>query len=445
MKIHFISNSLFTNSGFSKVTRYLASGLMQLGHDVSCTGLQTSQRIDYHYGIQCFPIDTGGHIDESTQLYLNLQKTRSDVLLFVDQMDADLNHLVKIWPKTLAYVPVEGRNIPDQMAKDLKYVIDNGGKIISQCHYGQNEMKKVGIEAEMIYHGYDPFIFYKMEKFRPYCYYKTSIGQINTDPVLLHQMECYDCRHTICTKCSNFREEIVCILRTVNGKWIEKEIGIGSLENEFKGKFLYLHVGQNIGLRKRQERLLKSYAMLINESRQLKDKTHLHLHSLPISIQGVDLIKEIKKLGIGDNVSFSYGTTGSSGWSEEGLNVLYNLADVNVSASSSEGFGLPTLESMACGIPQVAPNCSSFTELIGDSEKDSNVRGLLANIGEWSTIQDSSERALVNEQHLSAMMKKLYVDDSLRERLGKNGIKFAQNCAWDKITKEWDGLLKIVK
>jgi len=47
----------------------LAIGLRKLGHEVSATGIQTALRVGNEYGIDCFPIDTGGHVDESTQLF----------------------------------------------------------------------------------------------------------------------------------------------------------------------------------------------------------------------------------------------------------------------------------------------------------------------------------------------------------------------------------------
>jgi len=451
MKIHFVSNSVSINSGFGKVTRYLALGLKKLGHNVSATGLQTSQKVDYYYGIETLPIDSGGHIDETGQLFLNLQKINPDVVIYVGQLDADTNHLAKVFKKTAVYVPIEGKDIPIQMANDLQYIEKNGGIAISQCNYGLLEMKKVGISAEMIYHGYDPSIFYKMEKFKPYCYYNTGIGKINTDSEILCKQGCYHCyngQSITNTECPYFKEEIVPILKwdNDNKRWSQKDIGISKLEDEFRGKFVYLFLGKNFGIRKRIERLLKSFSIMINESRQLRDKTHLHLHTLPISIQGVNLIKVINDLGIENNVSFSYGLIGSSGWSEESIAWLYNCVDVNVSASSSEGFGLGTLESMACGKANIAPNCSSFMELIGDGETDQkNARGLLALIGEWQMIPDGSQRALVNENHLVIVMKKMYSDNKLRERFSKNAIEWVKDYTWDKIAKRFDEVIKDMK
>jgi glycosyltransferase involved in cell wall biosynthesis len=45
----------------------------------------------------------------------------------------------------------------------------------------------------------------------------------------------------------------------------------------------------------------------------------------------------------------------------------YRAADLFVSASSYEGFGLPPLEAMACGTPVVVTRCGAFAEVVGDS------------------------------------------------------------------------------
>lgn len=464
MKIHILSNSFYVNSGFSKVALNIALGLKKLGYDVSATGLQTAMKSDWHYGIETLPIDAGSHIDEIGQFYLNLQKINPDVLLYVGQMDTDTNHFTKIFNRQFVYTPVEGRNIGSMMANDLKYIVDHGGLVVAQCKFGQEEMRKVGVNAAMIYHGYDPDVFKPIDINKKenvtYCYYSTGIGKINTDPVELHKMGCYDCNDKErkgSTDCPNYKEEIVSILKwdSADKRWMQRDIGITRLNEELKGRekiFMYIFVGQNNGARKRIERLLRSYAILINESKQLKDRTGLHLHTLPISIKGVNLIKIIGDLGIADNVTFSYGAFRSSGWSEEGLNILYNLADVNVSASSSEGWGLPTGESMAAGVPNIGPDCSSFTELIGNDKDESNDkqqsavnRGLLAKIESYVMIQDCSERALVEEYDLASKMKIVYTNDKLREKLGKNAEEWVKKFTWDEICKQWDKLLKVME
>ena len=50
---------------------------------------------------------------------------------------------------------------------------------------------------------------------------------------------------------------------------------------------------------------------------------------------------------------------------DEELNILYNIADVNVSTTLGEGIGLSLLEASACGTTSIAPQHSSIPEMLG--------------------------------------------------------------------------------
>jgi alpha-1,3-rhamnosyl/mannosyltransferase len=51
---------------------------------------------------------------------------------------------------------------------------------------------------------------------------------------------------------------------------------------------------------------------------------------------------------------------------DDGLVDLFNVADALVFPSLWEGFGLPAVEAMACGLPVLASNVSSLPEIVGD-------------------------------------------------------------------------------
>jgi glycosyltransferase involved in cell wall biosynthesis len=57
------------------------------------------------------------------------------------------------------------------------------------------------------------------------------------------------------------------------------------------------------------------------------------------------------------------------GWIPENkLPLLYNSANLYLHTSDYEGFGLPILESMACGVPTVANDRASIPEILGPNE-----------------------------------------------------------------------------
>jgi len=451
MKIHFLSSSLRTNSGFSIVTKNLALELRKLGHDITMSGLQTANFAEFSYGIETLPTITH-YVDDLTQFMINVQTIKPDVVIYIHQMDSgQFNAFTKVFLKTFVYCPVETRGIPDQMRGDLLSVIMNGGKVVAQTQYGQGEIQLAlgGIDIPFIYHGFNDKIFKPLnlgdvDQIR-YCYYGTDSGKAESDPVKLHKQGCYGCilSGNDTTKCMYYRDEHVSILKFIDGKWTGKDIPITELPNITKGKFVFGFLGYNLGIRKRMERLLKAYSLFIKDSRQLKDRTVLHMHTIPIAIDGLNLIRIVQDLGIQDNVIFSYGSFRSAAWTNEGINILYNTFDTNISASSGEGFGLATIESLACGIPNIGPNSTSFTELIGEDPKTR--RGLLASIIDWQMIPDGCYRSLVDEQDLSQCMRIMYQDEKLRKQCSKNAIEWTKQFNWTSICQQWDKLLKEIK
>ena len=52
---------------------------------------------------------------------------------------------------------------------------------------------------------------------------------------------------------------------------------------------------------------------------------------------------------------------------DENLPGLYAQASLFVLPSLDEGFGLPVLEAMACGVPVIASDASALPEVVGDA------------------------------------------------------------------------------
>ncbi|MEO0093415.1 MAG: glycosyltransferase [candidate division WOR-3 bacterium] len=81
---------------------------------------------------------------------------------------------------------------------------------------------------------------------------------------------------------------------------------------------------------------------------------------------------------------------------EEDLPLIYNQSELFVFPSLYEGFGLPVLEAMACGVPVICSNLSSLPEIAGDA-------AILVNPYNTSEIADAIVKVL-NDNTLQAEM-----------------------------------------
>jgi glycosyltransferase involved in cell wall biosynthesis len=94
----------------------------------------------------------------------------------------------------------------------------------------------------------------------------------------------------------------------------------------------------------------------------------------------------------------------------EELPLLYNCAEVFAFPSLYEGFGLPPLEAMACGVPVVTARVSSLPEVVGDS-------ALSVSPSDAEELAHALERACG--------------DTELRRQLVASGLERAKRFTWD--------------
>jgi len=452
MRIHFVSNSLAgLNSGYSSVVKNLATELNKLGHDCVVSGTDMAYVPRYHYGILNYPLNTR-FLHPAEQLYKNILDHESELVIYLFQVDdPNLYPLLNIPQQKIWYVPIESSGLRRHMVDQLRSVSD----IIAVTNYGRNEIINAGLDMNIpvIYHGYNQEkIKYvnlssdnSIDKNTKYCMFNTEYYYDQADKKFVIENKCYDCN-----LCNKFREETVNVLMDRNGyhgsftTTINKFVHI--VKNDVNVSFNLGFVGQNFGVRKRIERLLEAFSIFVNhlDANERKDVI-LHLHTLPITNAGIDLLDVINELDksaevpIRDKIIFTFGNTRSSTWSEEALNILYNLFDIGISASSAEGFCIPVMETFAVGKPFIAPDFSSFTELI---KGDKVPRGLLAEIVTKQRNMNGMTRALVDTESLADMMLIYYHDRKLLKKHGRSAIKFAKDFTYDKIVKEFDKIIE---
>jgi glycosyltransferase involved in cell wall biosynthesis len=399
-RLMILSSTPGIGTGYSNITQNLAVELKKLGYNVAITGVQSSYHMDQYRGIDVYPIMNDFHEATNVQaqimrLKLNMKAHGTEVLLCIFQGDSLLNPFTDIMPdKTIWYLPIEGQIIYKKHS--LFTSAQKVKKIISMTYSAEAQFQNHGITSTTIYPGHNPKTFRK--------------GYAKSD------------------------EPVTVYFPAKNEEVITPAFAVPELKKQLKIDYMVGFIAQNFGVKKRFERLIEAFSIFAKD----KQNVHLHLHTLPMHIKGINLLEILDYYNVKDKVTFSYGFIGGGGLSDNALNVIYNQFDVYASASSGEGFGMPILESMAAGVPQIHPDFPPFQELLG---YDDSARGVLAKCIRQLTVA-GEERALVDVQSLAETLEILYARDDFRKMLGDNAQKWASEFTWRRTALEFDKVIR---
>lgn len=126
--------------------------------------------------------------------------------------------------------------------------------------------------------------------------------------------------------------------------------------------FLILRVDKNSG-RKDFSALIHAVAPVMERDREIQ--LHLHASTDPM-MPGSNIPVLLTRYDLAPGQVFIPNLDLSMiGWTQARLNVLYNAADVFITTSRGEGFGLTIAEALACAVPVVAQNVSAIPEIVG--------------------------------------------------------------------------------
>ncbi|MGR3292445.1 MAG: glycosyltransferase [Candidatus Scalindua sp.] len=185
---------------------------------------------------------------------------------------------------------------------------------------------------------------------------------------------------------------------------------------------------------------------------KLPSKIILNVGTLEPRKNVVSLIKAFKKLREKGFEDYKLVIAGDKGWlykqifeevedsdlkkeilflgvvSDGDLPMLYNCADIFVYPSLYEGFGLPPLEAMACGIPVITSNTSSLPEVIGDA-------GIMVDPTDVTSLCEN--------------MYNLLKDRGLWYHMSSKGLERSKLFSWDNTAKQilkiYDEVLSVYK
>lgn len=249
--------------------------------------------------------------------------------------------------------------------------------------------------------------------------YKKYFG--NTEKLLKRKKYCIENADKIITISKNTKNDILNHYEIPNNKVSVTHLAASSIfkeateyeKNEFKNKNrlknpFILYVGERKGY-KNFITLLKAYSLW------KKNK------EIDLICAGGDKIwdKEESKIISDSNLYLSVKTF--SGVSDKDLRLFYSSALIFIYPSLYEGFGIPILESMACGTPVIVANTSSMPEVAGDS-------GLYFNP--------------MSKEELLEVLDKVVEDSILRKELISKGLNRSKSFSWEKTALETYSIYK---
>lgn len=228
---------------------------------------------------------------------------KADILLTL--IDAWVLNGLDTSMKWVPWLPIDHDPPPDNVIKVLKESLGLV-KPIAMSKFGQSQLKKYGIDAYYIPHTVNTNTFKPLPDWR-----KTGRERYN-----------WQDKFIIGTVATNHIER---------KNWTASMKAVSIFSKRHPGEIIY------------------------------------YMHTNPIDERGINLLKLREVLGIEDITKFPSQTEIIIGIEAETMARMYNVLDVFLLPSKGEGFGIPLIESMACGIPVITTKCTAQTEIVENS------------------------------------------------------------------------------
>ena len=200
-----------------------------------------------------------------------------------------------------------------------------------------------------------------------------------------------------------------------------------------KDKFLFVWNNRN-AKRKMSGSLLWWFKEFLDKVG--RDKAALIMHTDPHDPNGPDLEANLAKIGLLDGeVMFS-----QSKMPPNELAGLYNMADCVINISDAEGFGLATLESLACGTPIIVSMTGGLQEQITDGKNWFGIGiepASKAIIGSQQVPYIYEDR-ITKEDFLDAMVKIYEAPKEELKKMGHAGREYVmKNYNFRNFREQW--------
>ncbi|OYW77600.1 MAG: hypothetical protein B7Z37_03335 [Verrucomicrobia bacterium 12-59-8] len=185
--------------------------------------------------------------------------------------------------------------------------------------------------------------------------------------------------------------------------------------------------------RKRLDLTIQIFAAWIKQHNVTN--AHLLLHCAQKDT-GWDLRRVAAYYGVADRLILTGAEDIRDLQDAQSLRHIYNCLDMQMTTTLGEGWGLTTMEGMACGIPQIVPDSSALGEWAMPAVKVPCSRTLIH-------PEINTEGALVDEAPFVAALQALYQSKAARGRLAAEGLAHVrgETFRWETVARQFQALL----
>ena len=304
MRIIWHSNWIRAATGYGKQSRHVVCRLKQLGHEIYFSAT---------YGIHGRPLEVDGIVHLP-----GVFEGRSNIFgalgMHVKELKPALAvTLMDVWPlpdnfgerirqlgsRWIPWVPVDHDPCPEKIASRLQ----GADTVVAMSAHGQRALAEAGIKSVLIPHGVETDVFRPADKKQA----RAAVG-LPEDAFMVVMVQANS--STPSRKC--FQQQFD---------------GFARFHKKHPDSVLYLHTWEGT------------------------------------EYGGVDLAALSRAMGIRDAIICQDQYQAFLGIPDEMMATLYQSADVTLNATGGEGFGVPIIESLACGTPIIVTDFTAMSEL----------------------------------------------------------------------------------
>jgi glycosyltransferase involved in cell wall biosynthesis len=185
--------------------------------------------------------------------------------------------------------------------------------------------------------------------------------------------------------------------------------------------FVFGFVGRNQP-RKRIDLLLRYFRTFLERDPHA-DNVYLYLHIGPTGDKGYHVQRLVRYYGLQGRVIAAQPPIGT-GVPEHHMAATYRSLDAYITTTQGEGWGLPVLEAMACGIPCVVPDWSGLGSWVGEAAMKIPCDSV--GINAPLNSQAYTVGGIPNEIDFVNAMELVYGHEDVRDALIEKGLDLSQ-------------------